>query len=98
MSLLGPLLLLIYANDITKAFKNPCLVPSNDIHLMGTMSSGDIQRNLNEVYRQPIRDLPLSLSRDKRPTEGKAHQRGHKHTTEYQARWNGRNKQAATGY
>lgn len=61
-TVLGPLLFLIYVNDLTVDLRSTCLLFADDVKLISTVANGSqLQRDLDEVNRWSEEwDLPLN--------------------------------------
>lgn len=62
-SILGPLMFLIYINDITENLENPCLLYADDLKLVGDTSNSDaLQRDIYRVCEWANKwDLPINV-------------------------------------
>ena len=72
-SVLGPILFLLFVNDLVQELENPCFMFADDVKLAGS----DLKQDIEAVHRWSIRwDLPLNndkckiLTNDPRVSEG----------------------------
>lgn len=61
-TVLGPLLFLVYINDLTVDLRNSCLLFADDVKIISTLVQGSqLQRDLNEIHEWSKKwDLPLN--------------------------------------
>ena len=66
-SVLGPLLFLIFINDLAQDLQNPCFMFADDVKIAGL----ELQRDLEVVHQWSVKwDLPLNLSKCRVLTAG----------------------------
>ncbi|MES9976167.1 MAG: reverse transcriptase family protein [Candidatus Thiodiazotropha sp.] len=66
-SVLGPLLFLIFVNDLVKSLVSPGYMFADDLKIIGNPSANQVQEDLDRVYRWTIEwDLPLNCTKCKR--------------------------------
>ena len=63
-SVLGPLLLLIYVNDLTVKLHSPCNMSADELKLVGNPSKNQPPEDLNRLYQWTL-DWELTLNVDK---------------------------------
>ena len=75
-SVLGPLLFLVFINDLPSKLDNPCYLFADDLKLVGKQGGDELQADLDTVYEWTARwDLPLNqgkcqhLSTDRTDTQ-----------------------------
>ena len=63
-SVLGPLLFLLYINDLVATLKSPCFMFADDVKVVGEPGTQDIQGDLDTIVRWTKEwDLPLNLAK-----------------------------------
>jgi ribonuclease P/MRP protein subunit RPP40 len=63
-SVLGPLLFLMYINDLTTDLENPCYMFADDVKIVGNPNASSIQRDLDRIYRWTRKwELPLNAAK-----------------------------------
>ena len=72
-SVLGPLLFLLYINDLSTDLENPCYKFADDVKMVGTATSESMQRDLDRIYEWSVKwDLPLNASKCHRLVQGES--------------------------
>jgi ribonuclease P/MRP protein subunit RPP40 len=63
-SVLGPLLFLMYINDLVTDLENPCYMFADDVKIVGNPTESSIQRDLTRISSwATLWDLPLNASK-----------------------------------
>jgi hypothetical protein len=63
-SVLGPLLFLMYVNDLTSELENPCYMFADDVKIVGTPTDPSVQRDLDRIQKWTTAwELPLNASK-----------------------------------
>ena len=63
-SVLGPLLFLLFINDLPGKLKNPCYLFADDVKLIGSPENDELQHDLDAVYEWTVLwDLPINRSK-----------------------------------
>ena len=62
--MLGPLLFLVYINDLAQDLECPCYMFADDVKIVGSPSEATMQNDLNKVHKWTVEwDLPLNMSK-----------------------------------